>query len=187
MIALTLALRLRECCAGFLKTETAERRYDSKCESLRDLLEELGEEQVLIFCNFTMEITVVCEMLAENGITFGRLDGAVKDVDRERNKEIFQGNKIRVLVCNTETGGYGLNFFNCSRVVFNSNQWSSKTRTQAIDRVYRIGQVRKCFIYDLVSVKPIQDVDATTIEDKLLRVCAKKEDIRAVLLGEKRK
>jgi hypothetical protein len=36
-------------------------------------------------------------------------------------------------------------------------------------------------------VKPIQDVDATTIEDKLLRVCAKKEDVRAVLLGEGRK
>jgi SNF2 family DNA or RNA helicase len=78
-----------------------------------------------------------------------------------------------------------LNFFNCSRVVFHSNQWSSKTRAQAIDRVYRLGQKQKCFVYDLISVKPIQDGDATTIEDKLLRVCAKKEDIRAVLLGEK--
>ena len=53
--------------------------------------------------------------------------------------------------------------------------WNAAAQSQATDRAYRIGQTRPVFVYNLIV--------AGSVEERMLRLQQKKQQLAATLLG----
>lgn len=113
--------------------------------ALLDLLKELGDQKVIIFCKYTSEISDICSILGDKAVRF---DGSISLKKRVENIEKFKGD-AQYFVANKVCAGYGLNLQFCNNIIFYSNDWSFATRSQAEDRVHRIGQEHEVKIYDI--------------------------------------
>ncbi|KAI8817873.1 SNF2 family N-terminal domain-containing protein [Fimicolochytrium jonesii] len=73
----------------------------------------------------------------------------------------------RVMLISLKSGSLGLNLTSANRVYVLDPHWNSSVQTQAIDRVYRLGQVKP--------VTVVQLIVAGTIEERILEIQAKKD------------
>lgn len=123
----------------------------SKLAELRELLEELGTEQVIIWCNFREEIE---QLTAE--LKCPALWSQTKD--RDSIIADFQAGKHQYLVANPQTAGHGLTFTNCRYAVYYSLNYSYELWKQSMDRIHRIGQHWPCTYYYLIADGTIDKV-----------------------------
>lgn len=133
-----------------------------RIEVLLDVLEEVGDEQAVIYCRFTQEIGDIVEILAGRGVPY---NGEMTQAERHRNKEAFREGLVQFLVANKACAQFGLNLQFCHWEIFYNNDWDYGTRRQAEDRVHRIGQTRDVIIRDICAVESIDE----TILDCLSR------------------
>lgn len=161
-VALAKLMKLRQATAGFMYTESHEAVPigNTKLNELEDVLEELGNQQVIIWVQFREEVRAVSEMLAKKGASFTTLYSGTEDKDAAIKS--FQTGESKYLIANPHSAGHGLTFVNCSSAVFLSLDYSSESHIQAKDRIHRIGQNKKClYIYiiaDDTIDKPILSV-----------------------------
>ena len=87
---------------------------------------------------------------------------------RQNNLDLFQTTS-QYLVANKQCGAYGLNLQFCSYIIFYSNDWDYGTRSQAEDRVHRIGQTENVHIVDICA--------ADTLDERILKCLDKKENL----------
>ena len=85
---------------------------------------------------------------------------------KEREEEKAAAN-AQYFVANKVCAGYGLNLQFCSKVIFYSNDWSFATRSQAEDRVHRIGQEHGVDVFDICTIN--------TLDVRILKCLDKKE------------
>lgn len=155
-VALAKLMKLRQATSGFLYTEdhTALRPgRSSKMRELADVLEELGQQQVIIWVQFHEEIDVIGKMLTEDGKTFVTLYS--KTENREDSIKDFQDGKAQYLIAHPKSAAHGLTFVNCSASVFFSLDYSYEAHAQARDRVHRIGQTKSCLYIYLIAENSI--------------------------------
>jgi len=108
------------------------------------------------------------------------IDGGVTGQKRHEAVQAFQRNKkIRLSFSQHKAGGVGVTMHAASNVVYHDYPWDAATLLQGEDRVHRIGQTEKCFIWYLTF--------ADTVEKHVLSVLNRKQDILTqVLDGRKR-
>lgn len=75
----------------------------------------------------------------------------------------------RIMLISLRAGGVGLNLTSANTVFMCDPWWNEAVENQAINRVFRIGQKRKVFVYRLV----VKD----TIEEKVIKLQQKKEQL----------
>lgn len=63
-------------------------------------------------------------------------------------------------------GAYGLNLQFCRNVIFYDNDFDFATRSQAEDRVHRIGQTREVHIYNIVAADTIDGFISSNLDSK---------------------
>ena len=146
------AFAYRMICSGFIG-KNGEIRYkkNPKLDALKDLLSECVEShKVVIFTSFVYSTLIISEMLKKEKIKHTLLDGSVK-VKSEPQKAFQTDESCRVIVVNTKTGAASINLFAGTYCVFWENDGSIITRKQAIKRIHRTGQERRCYFYDLVA------------------------------------
>lgn len=114
-----------------------------------------GEEQWIVWCGLNDEASAAA----------GQIDGAVNvegswtpDAKAEA-LEAFQDGEIRVLVTKPSIAGFGMNFQNCSRMVFLGLNDSYESYYQAIRRCWRFGQREPVDVRIVVSELERQIVD----------------------------
>lgn len=134
-----------------------------RIRALLDLLKELEGQKVIIFCKYTSEISDICSILGDKAVRF---DGSISLKRRVENVEKFRGD-AQYFVANKVCAGYGLNLQFCSKVIFYSNDWSFATRSQAEDRVHRIGQEHGVDVFDICTIN--------TLDVRILKCLDKKE------------
>lgn len=83
--------------------------------------------------------------------------------------------KVRFLCC-TSVATHGLTLTEANHAMTLSTTWSSTTIEQFYARIWRIGQTKKCFMWQLV-VKG-------SIESRMLEICETKHNIRDILLKQ---
>jgi SNF2 family DNA or RNA helicase len=154
-----------------------------KLNELAQIVEELGEQKLVVWSPFRPQIAKTVEFLRDKDIALVELHGGISHGDRRDIIHAFQApDGPQVLVANPSVGGLGLNLVSACTEVFLSNWYAPDVRIQAEDRLWRSGQVNPVTVLDLVS--------KGTLEVRILRTVLgeiKAENKRiamSVLLGK---
>lgn len=135
-------MKLREIVSGFVypkgsKGTNIVKMLSNKTAILSEVLNEIGDKQVIIWCQFQYEIESLAEQFGGVGLTSKtkRRDDIIRD---------FRDGKIKYLFTHPQLLGKGLTFVNCTYNVYYSLSFSYEEFKQSQDRIHRIGQTNKC-------------------------------------------
>ena len=99
-----------------LKTEIVLSPTKEKKESLLDLLEHIGNEPGILFCNFKDSIQELSEFLDDRGIKHGCFYGGMEQKDRERVLIKFRNGSYRLIIA-TDLAARGLDIPELSFII----------------------------------------------------------------------
>ena len=169
-VELTKVMKLREITSGFFFDDEGKEITVSerKIDILMEILEEIGNHQVTIFCNFDWEINTLKNRLGEKAVI---LSGKVKQKEKDKNVEMFMDDVIQYLIANIKSSAHGQNFQNCHYAIYFSLSYSHEDHKQSKDRFHRGGQKNKVtYFYLLAKI-------TKSIDEVLYKVLVKKASI----------
>jgi len=172
-IVLTKLMKLRQATSGFFYGEdgkSVEVDKSSKLKELEEIVEELGNQPVIIWVQFHHEINVIYGMLSEKygSNQIATLYSETQNKDTSIKK--FQNGDVRYLIAHPKSAAHGLTFVNCKTMIFYSMDYSYESHTQARDRIHRIGQKNNCLYIYMIATG--------TIDEQLLLVLQKKKGLQ---------
>ena len=142
-------------------------KADMGAQLVHDLLDG-GVEQIVVWAIHTPVIDYLCKMCADLGVS--RLDGGVKQRERDLGIEKFLSGEHRVFVGQIEAGGTAITLsggkLQCSDALFVESHFSPKLNWQAACRIHRIGQ------HDAVLARFLSAVG--TYDERLQEIQARK-------------
>jgi SNF2 family DNA or RNA helicase len=154
-------MKLRQITSGFAYGENSTHMVgNTKLKELKNLLEELGKQQVIIWANFLSEIETLLKELPKSAALFSGTK------DRETVISKFKKNKIQYLIANPMSAAHGLTFTNCHYAIYYSMNYSYELIKQSQDRIHRIGQNKKCTYFYLLAHKTIDEIIYKAVQDK---------------------
>lgn len=164
-------IKLREISSGFLLTKKAKIAtfLDNKTTILSEILENIGNRQVIVWCQFQYEIESLAEQFGGAGLTS-------KTKNRDDIIRDFRDGKIQYLFTHPKLLGKGLTFVNCTYNVYYSLSYSYEEFKQSQDRIHRIGQTSKC-TYIILQAKD-------TIDEKIYDCLQRKKNAVDELYNE---
>jgi hypothetical protein len=117
--------------------------------ALIKLLKELGNEQVLLFCTFHIELVIISKSLTDIGLSFVVRHGKQSvELNNEACKLFVSGEK-QVLLTTISSSEMGLTFTNCKHTIYYNITQSPTQLEQSQDRTHRFGQEQNCQYYYL--------------------------------------
>lgn len=149
--ALVKIMKLRQLSSGFAYNQLGVtcKFGQSKLNELAETLEELGDQQVIIWGQFHAEIEAIAAMLTEQGKTYAMLYSETKDKDA--SIKAFQNGEAQYLLAHPRSAGHGLTFTCSSTEIFYSMDYSYEAYEQARNRIHRIGQTKACLYIHLLA------------------------------------
>jgi len=157
MVAISVRIaqvtKLRQITGGFLidQTEKAhEIESATKLNSLDDLLEEIGDEKVVIYAQYRWEIKTIAQRYKNKGVVTVFGENKVED-SLENIKEFIKNPDVKIIVLNPKSCAYGITFVVSHYMIFYSISHSELENYQCIKRIERAGQKHPMFIYYLIS------------------------------------
>lgn len=184
--------QLRKClCHPFIYSEAIEEKHQdpaivhrnlteasSKLMLLEAMLPKLHDRghRVLIFSQFLRQLDIVEDFLAGMGYEYGRLDGHMGSLDKQRSIDAFNdpGSTIFAFLLSTRAGGVGINLATADTVIIMDPDFNPHQDIQAISRVHRIGQTRKVLCFQLMT--------KDSIEERIMQIGRKKMALDHVLI-----
>ena len=160
---LKLYLRFQDICNGYEPVETdelnengqnkvelVELKENPKLDMLEEVIDEIGNEQVVVWCSRTRLLQDARKRLEKSGYICGTYDGKVTKEERERDYENFKNKKIQILFCNQASASYGLDGLKeADYAVYLCSSYSVEQRVQSENRIHRGLVNRNKFIIDL--------------------------------------
>lgn len=185
-MALTVMLRLHQIACGYLVTDLdASRNEDEpgihpitpnpRLELLGEITQDLPH-QALIWARFRPDIDSICAMLAKQGKTFARYDGAVSDDECAENEDRFHRGDAQYFVSNPQKGGEGLTLIEARTAVYYSYSFKLIEYLQSSDRPHRAGQKN--------AVNEIFMKARGTIDERLVSSLQGKMDMSCLVTGD---
>ena len=172
-VALAKLMKLREITSGFAISENQE-IVETECPklaALEEILDELGDRQAIIWCQFTWEIERIQKFLHSKEQSFADLYCGTRG--KEESISGFIDGKYRYLIANPHSAAHGLTFVNCSHQIFFSLDYSWEAYEQARARTHRAGQKNICVYYHIMA--------DGTIDQEILEVLRKKGDAQEIV------
>lgn len=173
---LKLITRLRQLC---ITPKIIYENYpdpSSKIENLKKILNGVisNNHKVLLFTSFKTALEIVRQELNKNNITNYTIDGSIPSKKRMELVDKFNQDQTQVFLIMLKSGGTGLNLTSADVVIHLDLWWNPQAENQATDRTHRIGQNKK--------VEVIKLVTKGTIEEKILELQEKKQNLSAKLI-----
>lgn len=141
----------------------------SKVDDLIDLLEEMGDEPLVVGAVSRQLIELAAKRLEKHKISYGLVTGAQSALDRQLAVKDFQEGRSRVILLTLGAGAEGLTLTRANTMLFMQRSYSEIQNQQAEDRVHRIGSE----IHD--SVRIIEQITPNSVEENKLSVLAGKK------------
>ena len=135
----------------------------TKLKVLDELLETIGDKQVIIWAQFHEDARRINEMLGSNCCM---VNGLVAQADRDNNIHAFKEKQIQYIVAHPKSMGHGHNLFMSHYMVFFSFSYSHEEHKQARARIYRKGQTRGCMYYYLAVPGTVDKIVYKALTDK---------------------
>jgi non-specific serine/threonine protein kinase len=162
-------------CHPNILNENIELMDSGKMILLEEMLEEIIEEghKVLVFSQFVRFLRLARKLLDHRGWQYEYLDGTIrKRAPRIRN---FQNNpEIKIFLISLKAGGLGLNLTAADYVIHLDPWWNPAVEKQASDRVHRIGQKNRVFVYKYI-IK-------SSVEERIIHLQEQKKELSKNLI-----
>ena len=149
---------------GYLQDDIS---HSSKAVRLLELCDMAKDEgrKIIVFSFYLDTISKVCDLLKDRDVF--KISGSTSIADRQAIVDEFTNSKAgSILVSQVLAGGTGLNIQTASVVIFCEPQIKPSLETQAISRVYRMGQVRNVLVYHLLCSDTIDEDMVKLLENK---------------------
>jgi SWI/SNF-related matrix-associated actin-dependent regulator of chromatin subfamily A3 len=155
----------------------------SKTEALMSILRASRKDplsKVVIFSQWTSFLNVVQHQIEEAGMKFTRIDGTLSAASRDAAMDALESDPdTRILLASLSVCSVGLNLVAADTVIMADSWWAPAIEDQAVDRVHRLGQTRKCTVWRLI----MED----SIEERVLEIQAEKRKLVGKAFQEKEK
>lgn len=180
--AIVKLLRLSQICSGFVtldhepgcKPLPQYLNENPKLKVLEEVLEELEDKKVVVWCRFINEIKMIEGLLTKIKRPFFSFWGETKKDQRQNIIEEFNNGKgPTVFIGQIQTGGMGINLTGAHNMVYYSNSYSLQDRLQSEDRCHRSGQRNEVLYIDIIGQK--------TIEESVLQALKSKHELSSLL------
>ena len=139
----------------------------AKCRRLMELLDQAADEgrKVIIYSFFRETISKVSAFIGSRciGVISGDTKMSTRQLLVDKLSDAPGGS---VLVSQIIAGGVGLNIQAASIVVFCEPQIKPSLESQALSRVYRMGQIRNVLVYRLLCPDTIEDDMMLILDEK---------------------
>lgn len=170
-------MRLSQLAGGFY-SEAGEKPIkisDAKLKLLSEVLDDLGDQKVVIFARFLAEIEAIKELLGARKVRYQFIDGSVPISERgEVVREFQQEPECKVFIAQIQTAGLGITLHAASVAIFYSLDYSFANLDQARARLHRIGQKNV--------VTNIYLITKGTVDSKVFQALEKKQDIAKLVV-----
>ena len=133
----------------------------AKAAALEELLEQAGDEMVIVFYNWTTELRILQSVCGKLHRPMSLINGQAKDL-----KNYQAGTPGTVILCQYQAASMGLNLQNSRICVFYSLCLSYSDYEQAKARIHRIGQTKNCNFYNLICEGSIEEDILETLEQR---------------------
>lgn len=175
---LALLTRLRQICCHpglFLEDYTGQ---SGKLDLCMELIEDSikGGHRILLFSQFTTMLDIISEELGKRDIKHLMLTGRTKSDKRMALVDEFNEGEIPIFLISLKAGGTGLNLTAADIVIHYDPWWNLSAQNQATDRAYRIGQMSKVQVFQLIA--------KDSIEEKIQKLQEKKRDLTESVIKE---
>jgi SNF2 family DNA or RNA helicase len=135
---LSQVMKLRQMTAGFVANEMGWHEIGTtKLNALKEILDEIGDKQVLIFGQFRREIERIVSTLGDKA---EKLYGGMSESDRRQSVDRFMSGECQYLVAHPATAKYGFTFTNASYCIWTSISDNFDEWYQGNQRIHRYGQ-----------------------------------------------
>jgi SWI/SNF-related matrix-associated actin-dependent regulator of chromatin subfamily A member 5 len=107
----------------------------------------------------TRVLDILEDYLTYKNLKFCRIDGNTTLEERENQIADFtkKDSEINCFLLSTRAGGLGINLMTANNVILFDSDWNPQVDLQAIDRIHRIGQTKKCYIYRFITENTIEE------------------------------
>lgn len=143
----------------------------AKAAAVEELLEQAGDEPVIVFYNWTSELKIlesICERLKR---PVSVVNGQRKDLTAYE-----QDKPGTVILAQYQAASMGLNLQRCRICIYFSPCLSYSDYEQSKARIHRIGQKRNCIFYNLIC--------EDSIEEHIMQTLAERKDYTEQLFTE---
>ncbi len=127
--------KLRQIASGFIYDDDGNSQLISmyKFNALLDLLNKIGDTQVLIWANYRYEFDIIKQLLGDKCAI---INGSVNLTEKNQAIAYFKSNKIQYLVANPASLDKGVTLTNAHNCVYFSIDYSYERYEQSIARIY---------------------------------------------------
>jgi superfamily II DNA or RNA helicase len=177
-----LLTRLRQACCdpGLIPDVQADLLQSGKIQMLltrlEDALSGTGARKVVIFSQFVSLLKRLKPVIAKSfpKVALLELSGHTKN----RSKPVDQFQQVKgpaVILVSLRAGGTGITLHAADYVFLLDPWWNPAVENQAVDRVHRIGQGRRVFVYRMIT--------QGTIEERIQHLKKEKRELFESTLG----
>lgn len=129
-----------------------------KLDALEEVIEDIGDKQVVIWCSRSKLLYDAEERMRKLGYTTAIYDGKISKDEREKGYKSFSEGKTQLIFLNQASGAYGLDGLKeADYAVYLCNSYSVEQRAQSEDRIYRGQITRSKYIIDLTCKGTCED------------------------------
>jgi SNF2 family DNA or RNA helicase len=124
--------------------------------------------RVLIFSTMAIALDVLEDYMTDANITYVRLDGSTKQVDRVERIDAFNApnSDVKVFLLTTRAGGVGINLATSDTVIIYDSDFNPHCDLQAISRAHRFGQQSPVLV--------LRFITRLTVEERIVEKSKKK-------------
>lgn len=184
-IALTKLIKLRQVTGGFLIDQEENPHAiasATKLSALDDLLEELGNEKVVIYAQYRWEVTSIISRYKDQGVVSVYGDNtSTKNLNNI--KKFINDPGIRLVILHPRSAAHGITLTVARYMIFYSQSYSAEENYQCIARIERASQKQPMFIYYLLSKFP--STMRFTIDEIMYKAVQKKQRNQDLLIDQK--
>ncbi|KAF7921816.1 hypothetical protein BELL_0024g00250 [Botrytis elliptica] len=147
-----------------------------KCVELLEKFQNEGEKTI-IFSQFVTFLDLLQVPIGEKGWKCERYDGSLNSKRRDEAIKRFQDKSdCNIMLISLKAGNAGLNLTAASRVIILDPFWNPFIEMQAVDRAYRIGQMKIVQVHRIL----VQE----TVEDRIMQLQEQKKSLVESALDE---
>lgn len=178
----TLLTRLRQACCdpGLIPDVDADLSQSGKVQMLltrlNEALEGDGARKVVIFSQFLQLLKRIKPLIKKQFPKVALMELSGETRNRAKPVEAFQNEKgPAVILVSLRAGGTGITLHAADYVFLLDPWWNPAVENQAVDRVHRIGQDRRVFVYRMIT--------QGTIEERIQHLKKEKRELFENTLG----
>jgi DNA modification methylase len=130
-------------------------------------------DQIIIWCDLNDEQDAIERYLSARGLTYSSIHGSLTLEEGERRLQEWRDRKTYALIGKAVMLGQGVNLQQCNKAIFLGITYKFNDLIQAIHRIQRFGQTRRChthIIYSEAEREVLASLQEKWEQDKRMRV-----------------